>query len=62
MKRKLFAVMLAAALMGSTLSYGQEPAPKTDKKENKMMKKASKGKGHKMMKKAVKADKKDNKG
>lgn len=59
MKNKLFAVMLAAALVGSTVTYAQEPEQKTAKKERKMVKKEVKGKPHKAMKKAVKAEKKD---
>jgi hypothetical protein len=62
MKNKLFALLITAGLLGSSAAFAQDETHKTDKKERKVVKKEMKGKPHKAMKKAVKAEKKDDMG
>jgi hypothetical protein len=62
MKKKLFTLLFAAGLLCSFGAFAQDQDTKTNKKERKVVKKEMKGKHHKAMKKAVKAEKKDDMG
>ena len=62
MKNKLFTVLLAFGLMGTTVGFAQNMETKdtkSNKKERKAIKKEDKGKHHKALKKQVKAEKKE---
>ena len=56
MKTKIFALLLAVGLLGTSVAFAQD---KSDKKERKAVKKEMKGKHHKAAKKAVKSEKKE---
>ena len=58
MKKILFAAFLGLSILGYSSAYSQD-STKSDAKGTKMMKKASKGKTHKAMKKSYKMDKKE---
>lgn len=60
MKKILFALLLSAGILGYSVAYSQD-STRMDKKGTKAMKKATKGKHHKAIKKAYKMEKKADK-